>query len=62
MSETYETTLDDLRREIASGSARPAMIDELIARLFHDPSAIRPGDFLSLCCATTPNTTKAYFR
>lgn len=48
MNETYDTVLSNLRREITSGSARPAMIDELIGRLFQLSPTVRPADLLSL--------------
>ncbi|MDP9838354.1 hypothetical protein J2T09_003121 [Neorhizobium huautlense] len=48
MNETYDAVLDDLRREIDGGGARPAMIDELVVRLLQLSPAVRPADFLSL--------------
>lgn len=48
MSEAYEYNLADLRREIETGGARPAVIDAAIIELIADGDKRLPRDILSL--------------
>ena len=48
MSETYEHKLEDLRREIETGGARPAVIDTAVNELFADGDGRLARDLLSL--------------
>lgn len=48
MNDTYGAVLDDLRREIDGGGARPAVIDDFIVLLFQLSPSVKPANFLSL--------------
>lgn len=48
MSEAYEHKLEDLRREIETGGARPAVIDTAVNELFADGDGRLASDLLSL--------------
>jgi hypothetical protein len=48
MSEAYEHSLADLRREIETGGARPAVIDTAVNELLANSNERLPSDLLSL--------------
>jgi hypothetical protein len=48
MSEAYENTLGALRREIETGGARPAVIDEAVSKLLASGDGRTPAVLLSL--------------